>query len=113
LFEQDEGKRQEESFDNSGVTIRPAELASLLSRPTANRSIQWMKIITLVILVISCVVIGVQYSTILSFRSQMEQSFSEVKGLHELISEILYMKQYVLQSILYAPTDSDIDAFRN
>lgn len=72
-----------------------------------------MKLVTLTVLLVSCVIIGIQYYTIVGFRKEIYGEFKEVEGLHQLISEILYMKQYVVSGLVAPPTTNSIASFVN
>lgn len=112
-FNREENIHRDEVSLGEGVAIKPGELASLLSRPSNNRSIQSMKLVTLVVMLASCAIIGGQYSTIVSFRAQLETIFDQIKDLHQLTAEVLYAKQYVTAGVLYPPSAGNIAAFTN
>jgi len=97
--------------DGDGVMIKPGELAGLLSRPASNCTIQSMKLVTMVVLLASSGLIGVQYYTIVTFGGVLQAEFDQVETLHQLTSEILYMKQYVLSAIVAAPTSDSLSTF--
>lgn len=92
VFEQDQMEDMEDEVTNTAATIRPAELSNLLAKNIGDKNIFWMKIVTLVILLVSLSVIGAQYVFIVRFKAQLEGHMFKVKSLKELESEIIYMK---------------------
>lgn len=75
----------------------------MLAKPSNNPSIYKMKIVTLVILLANSAIIGTQYSIVASFKQTLENDITNIKKMHELKAQVLYMKQFTLAGMMYPP----------
>lgn len=86
MFEQNQFQEGDEESVTATAEVRSAELSALLSKKNGDRNIFWMKMVTLMILVVSSAVIGVQYMFLVKFKTEIEGSMVSIKGVKELTS---------------------------